>query len=162
MISTGWCARRCLALVLCLPLAALAAASQAPVDERPVYTVGIVYDGPPTDAEGFAFERLAGLVDLVIREANSLTRREFDLHFPADKRLSGEWSVSGIRSAVDRLLTDPQVDAVVGVGIFVTNDLCRRKALPKPVIAALGVHNNCAQLLNLLMRQRNSTTLGKL
>jgi len=159
MISTGSCARRCLALVLCLPLAALAAGAQTPVAERPVYTVGIVYDGQPTDAEGFAFERLAGLVDLVVREANSLTRREFDLRFPADKRLSGEWSVSGIRSAVDRLLTDPQVDAVVGVGIFVTNDLCRRRALPKPVIAALAIDID-AQGLPVASNKQGQMTSG--
>ena len=112
--------------------------SNAAVD-RPVVNVGLVYDGPPPGGEGVVPERLKGLAELIEQETSALTGQEFDVRFPADKRLSGAWSVEEIRATIDRQLADPQVQIVVILGIFSTQDVCRRGDLPKPVIAPYAV-----------------------
>ena len=62
--------------------------------------VGIVYDGPPAQKRSGVSERLERLVELVAEETISLTRDRFDVRFPPDKQLSGEWTLDGIRSAM--------------------------------------------------------------
>ncbi len=106
---------------------------------RPVKNVGIVYDGPPPEHQGDALHRFDTLVELVREETASLTRRDLAVAFPADKRLTADWTVAGIHRAVDRLLADPEVDLVLTFGIFASHDVCQRRDLPKPVLAPLAV-----------------------
>jgi len=108
-------------------------------DGLPVVQVGIVFDGPPPGGTGIVPERYEDLVALIQRETAALTNREFDVRFPADKQQSGEWSIERIRSAIDGQLADPEIDLVLTIGIFATNDVCRRGELPKPVVAPLAI-----------------------
>jgi ABC-type uncharacterized transport system substrate-binding protein len=101
--------------------------------------VGIVYDGPAPDGKSLAPERLRGLLESIDRETATLTGREFDVRFPEDKQLSGNWNVEQIRAAIDRQLADPEVQIVLALGIFSTSDVCGRANLPKPVIAPFAV-----------------------
>ncbi len=93
-----------------------------------VITVGIVTDGPterplisPDELERAAASVLAGS-DLAIA-------------LPADKRLPGDWTVTGVERALDQALADNQVDVVLALGIVASNEAARRHALSKPVIA---------------------------
>lgn len=114
-----------LALVtLCLTL--IFAPETVPA-EPPVVRIGMVADGP------------SPLMDEVARrfqkEIVELTRGEMDIRFPAKSRVDGAWSVAGVKGAVDQLLADPNVDVVIALSVIGSNDLARRKRLPKPVIA---------------------------
>ena len=107
--------------------------------ELPVINIGTVFDGPPPDGEGLVPERLEGLVELIRQETTSLTRREFDVRFPEEKQISGNWKLEQIRSAIQRQLADTEVNLVLTMGIFSTNDVCRRGDLPKPVVAPFAI-----------------------
>ena len=126
-----------------LPLFVLGVAALAIVplaaDERTLVNVGVVYDGPPPDGGSLAPERLRGLLEMIRQETTALTAQDFDVRFPADKQLSGEWTEEGIRFAIDRQLEDPEVHLVLTLGIFSTNDACRRRELSKPVIAPFAI-----------------------
>jgi outer membrane protein TolC/ABC-type uncharacterized transport system substrate-binding protein len=51
-------------------------------------------------------------------------------------RLNGDWSVSALNAALDRLEADPQVDVVVTLGFSASHLVAHRSKLPKPTIAA--------------------------
>jgi len=129
---------RCLAPAACLLSAVLLslppAVAQADTDRPPV-RIGIVIDG---SAEGEASQMIRArdqLLRSVEQEVLALTRQEFDVRFPPEKRLSGEWNIAGIRRALDALLEDPEVDLVLAFGPLSTSVACGRPVLPKPVIA---------------------------
>ncbi len=92
-----------------------------------IVRIGIVSDG--------YWERSDEIRALFQHEILELTRGEFDVRFPADKHIQGNWTVSNIQAAVDALLTDREVDMVLALGVIASNDVCWRGDLPKPVIA---------------------------
>ena len=88
--------------------------------------IGVVLDGP-TGTEDIS--------RLVRSEIVALNRREFDIRFPDEKTLDGNWSAPAAVAALDRLLADPDVDIVLTMGVLATSELARREDPPKPVIA---------------------------
>ena len=50
-----------------------------------------------------------------------------------------DWTAGGIREAVDRLLSDPEVDILLAIGPQSSNDVARRPTLPKPALAAFVI-----------------------
>ena len=133
---------------IAVALLALAAVSGHAAEEPalPVKIVGIVYDGPPPAGPGRtatgrsrAGHQFVDLVEMIRQETTSLTRLQLAVSFPESKRLTADWSVEGIHSAIDQLLADPEVDLVLTLGIFATNDACRRRNLRKPVVAPFAI-----------------------
>ncbi len=49
--------------------------------------------------------------------------------------IEGDWTLAAIHAINDRLLRDPGVDMVLGMGVIASHDLATRGPLPKPVIA---------------------------
>ena len=74
----------------------------------------------------------------LISEVLSLTAGEFDVSFPADKQLNGNWSAAGAGAALDALLADPDVDLVLCLGVLSSQEAARRETLNKPVIATIA------------------------
>ena len=89
-----------------------------------VMTVGLLLDGPPQ--RGDAADRFKA-------EVTEMLGKVYDVRF--DQR-QGDWTLAGIRRAMDGLLSTPKVDAVVTAGFVGSIDACRRTSLKKPVIAA--------------------------
>jgi outer membrane protein len=58
---------------------------------------------------------------------------------PGDKRFAGDWSLDGAAAALERALTDRDVDVVITLGILTSQQAARRARLPKPVIAPLAI-----------------------
>ncbi|SEA27025.1 Outer membrane protein TolC [Desulfuromusa kysingii] len=108
--------------LLCLLPTASAAAFQR-------VTIGIAADGP--------WERNEEFIELFRKEIRELTAGDFEVRFPADKILLADWTASGARQVVDRLLADPQVDLLIPLGVLVSMDAAGRRTLPKPVISPL-------------------------
>ncbi|MEE9595827.1 MAG: TolC family protein [Acidiferrobacterales bacterium] len=116
------------ALLAALSLAIAHAAQGQESGKLPLVRIGTVSDSlrelQPTDIRALFQHEILGL-----------TRGEFDVRFPEDKQIKAGWSVARVKAAVDRLLADPDVDIVIAPGVLASNDLARRTALPKPVIA---------------------------
>ena len=97
----------------------------------PKVNVGIVADGPPQD-HGWGKVVQS---HLFLKEILELTRGEFDVRFPKDKMVHGNWSPAGVRRAVNHLLADSGVDVILALGVIASHDVSQRPVLPKPVIA---------------------------
>jgi outer membrane protein len=75
------------------------------------------------------------MLESIKREIHDLTGGEFDVQFPADKTIQTDWTIRKIRSGLDRLLVDPDVDMIITLGSISSNEVCHRSELAKPVIA---------------------------
>ena len=67
----------------------------------PVVRIGVVKDGPVI--------RLPDYFGTIQQEILDLVSDRFDVRFPADKSLLGDWTMSGVKRAMDSLLADPEV-----------------------------------------------------
>ncbi len=106
-------------LLLILPATAL--------PQKQVVRVGVVIDGPWEDNEAIA--------RMTRDEILTLTRGEFDVRFPQEKQITADWTLAGINAALERVLSDPEVDVVLAMGVISSGQVSRRGNLPKPVIA---------------------------
>ena len=107
----------------------------------PIVRIGIVRDGPAG--------RLPDITGIVKEEILRVTAREFDVRFPAEMTIHGNWKIADIKKAVDTLLADPKVDLVITLGYLATNYVCHKGKLPKPVVAPIVVD---AKLQNLPLK----------
>ena len=108
----------------------LAALSSVFAQERSV-RIGTVLDG-------------GGAADMAFRaavreEAERLLRARFAVSFPDEKQLVGDWSAAQARRNVDALLADPQIDAVLALGLAASAYAGRQPVIDKPVVAAFVV-----------------------
>jgi len=92
-----------------------------------VVRFGVVIDGP--------WERNKEIRDLFEKEIRDLLSGEFDVRFPADKRIVADWTPEGVYKANAKLLADPEVDILLSVGVLASNCVCLQTGLPKPVLA---------------------------
>ncbi len=111
-------------LIVCLGFYGTAMAQTAGL---PVVRIGIVTDGP--------WVRYPGTIDLFKQETIAVADGEFDIRFPDDHILEGNWTVSDINRAIDSLLKNPGVDLIITLGPVSSNEVCKRRDLKKPVIA---------------------------
>ena len=116
-----------LVLSLCQPCAAQVGGSAS---GKP-YRIGIVVDGP--------WERNTELQSLLQTGIQEVTGKDAQVVFPPEAFLVGDWTLAGVRALDDRLLKDPQIDMVLGMGLITSQDLATRGPLPKPVIAPIIV-----------------------
>jgi outer membrane protein TolC/ABC-type uncharacterized transport system substrate-binding protein len=113
---------------------ALSWGQEAETKPLPVVQIAIVQDG--------SSHVVPELESLVQQEILEVTRREFDVRFPDNLKLQGEWSAQGVKQALDRVLGDLRVNLVIAMGFLATSDVARRKHLPKPVIAPVALDPN--------------------
>ncbi len=104
----------------------------------PVARIGIVTDGP--------CERCPALIDMFKKEIHAASAHEFDLRFPTDMTLDGNWTVSGVRRAVQQLLASPDVDLILALGDVASNEISKHKNLKKPVIAPFVIDAEAQKL----------------
>jgi outer membrane protein TolC len=105
-----------------------AGAALAP-GQRPVVRFGIVMDGPASGGgQEFAVYE---------KEISELLGEEYEVRFPESKRIEADWSSTGVKAALDRLLADPEVDQVFASGLIGSHVLARSGPLMKPGHAAL-------------------------
>ena len=102
----------------------------APAQQRrslPIVRIGFVFDGP--------WDRLKQTKAEFEEEISGLLGGEFDVRFPVQKQIMGNWTDKAVSDGIDRLLADPQVDLVIALGVLASNDAAIRGELPKPVLA---------------------------
>jgi outer membrane protein TolC/ABC-type uncharacterized transport system substrate-binding protein len=113
------------AIGACMLLAGVAGAQMTAV------RIGVVMDGPG--------EHETGKLAIFEREVAHLLAGEFAVSFPADKRLTGDWTRAGAEAALRRLLSDDEVDLVLTIGFLASCLATREMDLPKPVVAPFVV-----------------------
>ncbi|MCB9488640.1 MAG: TolC family protein [Deltaproteobacteria bacterium] len=95
--------------------------------DKPLLRVGTLVDGPGPGVEEFRGE--------FEREIEVLLSGEYQVVFPEDARLDGDWTLAKARENVERLLDAPNVDAVVAVGVLSSFAAATHGSYSKPVIA---------------------------
>jgi outer membrane protein len=119
---------RSVLLRVTLGVAALLAAGAVTTraDSRPpgVVRLGVVTDGEAT--------RAAPIADRFRAEIRRLLDGEFVVK---EVLVVGDWTLLGVRAALDRALADPEIDVVLAAGILASDEACRSAELPKPLIA---------------------------
>ena len=93
--------------------------------------IGIIVDGP--------WERNNDMRDLLQNEIREVLGKERAVDFPPGSFLVGDWTPAGVRALDSRLLADPEIDMVLGMGLISSQDLATRGPLPKPVIAPIVI-----------------------
>lgn len=109
-------------LIFAVSLARIEGAAQVPA-----VRIGTVIDGP--------WERNRDISTLFQREILELTRGEFDVSFPEEKSIEADWTLEGVRRALEGLLADPDVGVVLAMGVIASDTVCRMSDLAKPVVA---------------------------
>lgn len=101
------------------------------IAQRAVIHVGVILDGPS--------ERNAALQHEFQKQIAEFFSSEYDVRFTPENTLEGDWTVAGVKAAVDRLLTDKDVEFILALGPISSNEIALRKNLPKPAIASIVV-----------------------
>ena len=113
-------------------LALLAAyCTQAAFSQQPLVRIGFALDGP-SELNNLILESLE-------EEIGTILEGEFEVQFPSDKRMEADWTADGVRSVIDRLPSDSDVDLVIASGVLCSHEAALRSELRKPVFAALIV-----------------------
>lgn len=115
------------AILLPSPITPVGARAQS----LPLVRFGVIIDGEwSRNDEIFAMFR---------KEIFDLTTGEFDVRFPEAKTIIGDWTAATAHDAVDRMLTDDEVDFVLTLGVLSSHDICHRAQLSKPAIAPIVI-----------------------
>ncbi|MFQ5526338.1 MAG: TolC family protein [Thermoanaerobaculia bacterium] len=93
--------------------------------------IGVVVDGP--------WDRNSEIRELSEREVLILTEGEFEVSFPDDAYLVGDWTLETALTNINRLLEDPEIDIVLTWGLIASHTVCCLGELPKPVIAPVVI-----------------------
>ena len=93
----------------------------------PTVRIGTVLDGP--------WEGNETVRGLTRSEVQKLTEGEFDVRFPEEAYLVGDWTIEIARQHLDQLLADPSIDIVIAWGVLASQLTCCYESLSKPVIA---------------------------
>ncbi len=89
--------------------------------------VSVLVDGP--------WQSNDTVVALVMEEILALTRGEFDVRFPEDKRVTAEWTGKSVEAGLEAMLADPEVDVVLAMGTIASHLAANHEGLDKPVFA---------------------------
>ncbi|UCF36009.1 MAG: TolC family protein [Acidobacteriota bacterium] len=104
-----------------------ALSSTALFGETGVVRIGVLFDGPsqrnPISQEVFENEIRTVLGD------------EQTVEFPAAFQLTGNWTREGLKAPAQKLLTSPEIDFVLALGILAAHEFIETPNLQKPVFA---------------------------
>jgi outer membrane protein len=104
----------------------------------PVVNVAIVTDGPS--------ERVTSLRALFLDEMRTVNGGEFDIRAPGDLQIDGDWTLAGVRQALDRVLDDSRTGLVVTLGVMASHLAAHRANLTKPVLAPFVTNHTLQNL----------------
>ncbi len=108
-------------------LALLVGRAPAQEGRPPTVRIAIVLDGE--------IENLAVGVETLEDEIRRQTRGKFDVAFPSELRVTGDWNRASVEALIDGLFARPDVDLVIAFGPIGSNDVAHRRNLPVPAVA---------------------------
>lgn len=89
--------------------------------------IGLVFDGPAS----FNVEMRA----IFEEEIKAVSAPRFTAVFPDSGRKVADWSLDGVRDAVESVLADPDIDILLTAGPIASSHAVTRGSLSKPVVA---------------------------
>jgi len=104
----------------------------------PSVRIGVVLDGrsPRTEES----------LEILKNEVTAILEEEFKVEFPQTAILYGDWTLQSIGELSDRLLNDPDVDAVIALGFISSQYVAGRTSLQKPVFASSVIDPELQQI----------------
>src|SRR5262245_60958378 len=93
-----------------------------------VIHVGVILDGPSA--------RNTWILREFEQQLTGFFVPEYDVRFEPEFTVTADWTVAGIRSGIDKLLSYPDVEIVLALGVVSSHEIAHRTNLSKPVIAA--------------------------
>ncbi|MEE9397661.1 MAG: TolC family protein [Methylococcales bacterium] len=93
------------------------------------FNIGMVLDGP--------MKRKILPINQIKQEIIAITKGEFDVRFPENKVINGQWQLDKIRSALSKLNQDDSVDLILTNGLLSSHEASKFGSLKKPVIATI-------------------------
>jgi len=106
---------------------------------QPVLTIGIVSDGENS--------KLSEARTALIREIRKASEGEYALSFPESKRIDASFSVARVKSGIDKLQNDPDVDMVLLVGSTASHIALNYNAFAKPTFAPFVYNTSLSGLI---------------
>ncbi len=89
--------------------------------------IGTITDGP--------WNRNQLILATYEKEVSEALAGRREVRFAEDKQLNGDWTSKGARAALNQLLSDPDVDLILTLGLVTSYEATTRRDLAKPVIA---------------------------
>jgi hypothetical protein len=117
------------------------------ITDRPtgVIHVGVVLDAPS--------DRNTWILKEFEKQLTSFFAPQYDVRFESRFAMTADGTVQGIRSSIDKLMGQPDVEIVLAPGGVSSHEVAQRKNLPKPTIAAYVID---AELQGLSMKNGKS------
>lgn len=100
--------------------------------------VGSVVDGP--------WERNAGILSLFREEIEKLTVGEFEVVYPEELQIVGDWTAERSRADLETLMRRSDVDVILAMGVLATQEAAALARRPIPVIGPFVVDRQLQQL----------------
>ena len=100
--------------------------------QRPTLTIGVCADGDPNDFQ-------SEFLPVLHTEVTTLLERDYDVRFPDEFLLRGNWDQAKIQSNLQTLLAEPAVDLIVCFGVFSSLQATQNGPYKKPVFAPFGI-----------------------
>ena len=113
-------------LVLVLPTPWTDSAGVANAQKKRVVTIGLVRDAKADSG--------SKLLENIKTQAKGLAGSDFELRFPEDKQLAGDYDAKKIAANLDKLLRDSSVSMILAFGSVAGNVAGTRTKLSKPVL----------------------------
>jgi outer membrane protein len=110
--------------------------SAVPNGESGAVRVGVVVDGPSARSDDFVAQ--------VRSELHHLSAGSQRMVIPPDGIAKGDWTPTGIASAVDGILSRTDIDVVVTIGPGAAAAICRLETLQRPVVVPFAF-GECAR-----------------
>ncbi|MDH5535998.1 MAG: TolC family protein, partial [Betaproteobacteria bacterium] len=80
-------------------------------------------------------ERAEKLRAVFLDEIRAVNRGDFNIVAPSELQVEADRTLSGVRMALERVLSDRRTDLVVALGVLASHAAARIDSLPKPVVA---------------------------
>jgi outer membrane protein TolC/ABC-type uncharacterized transport system substrate-binding protein len=92
-----------------------------------ILKIGVLFDGP--------WEKNQLIWDSFHKEILELIGNEYIIQFPDDKIIESDFTQTGIKKSLNQLLSDPQLDLIITMGLYSSQIASQQGKLPKPTIA---------------------------
>ena len=96
-------------------------------------TAGVIHVGVVLDAPS---ERNTWILKEFEKQLTDFFVPQSDVRFVPEYTMTADGTLPGIRSAIDKLMRDPEVEIVLALGAVSSYEISQRKNLSKPVIAS--------------------------
>ncbi len=102
-------------------------------EKKPIVNIGIIVDGE--------WENSNELLNELKDEINDLLQNEFNIQYPSNALLNGNWDVNKLQSLFNQLLQNENIDLIITAGEIISSiAIFYNEELNKPVVAPFAAN----------------------